>query len=207
MLPGASVQQAWDREYSEGYWEWLNSIQEVNRYALILGHLARRRGNPSLLDVGCGAGRLLDFIWCLPFEHYLGIDLSEEAIRQARTRDVPNAQFEVAAAESFVPDRRFDVLVFNEVVSYLKDPCAVMLRYQQYLNEGGLTIVSMVNLSLMGLVWKKLARGFDVVETATVQNGFKQAWTVRLLRPRVTRVERRAPVGDAWEGRAGKPSP
>ncbi len=192
MLPGASSKEAWEREYASGRWDSLRSADEANRYALILGHLVRRGGRPSLLDVGCGAGRLLEFISCLPLESYLGVDISEQAIQQARALNIPNASFDVGSAESFVPPRRFDVIVFNEIVFYLKDPNAVLLRYQQYLHDGGMMIVSMVDVPLSRMLWYRLGRVFETVETATVVNVHKHGWTIRVLRPRQTAKPPRA---------------
>src|SRR5262249_47190801 len=83
---GRTTQATWDRQYARGEWEGLKSVEESERYRHVadlcrLGHV-----RPTILDVGCGEGVLLDWLLHVTgaMPRYVGIDLSAEAIRRAR---------------------------------------------------------------------------------------------------------------------------
>jgi 2-polyprenyl-3-methyl-5-hydroxy-6-metoxy-1,4-benzoquinol methylase len=183
MLPGVSNKQTWEREYAEGAWRGLGTGDDADRYAIILGHLLRRANPASLLDVGCGSGQLLQFVSHAKLAGYVGVDISEEAITQARDRGFDKATFCAGTAESYTPDRTFDVIVFNEVVFYLKDPRTVLERYQTYLEPAGLLLVSMLDCPFSLLLWHKLSRGF-VTRQRTQVSGGALSWTIRALAPK-----------------------
>lgn len=185
MLPGTSDKQAWEDEYAGGAWEGLGRGGDADRYAIILRHLIRRSTPSSLLDVGCGSGALLDFVARADLTHYTGVDISEEALKQAQAKasGIPSTRFIAATAEAYTPDRSYDVIVFNEVVFYLQDPLAVLESYQQHLAPGGLLLVSMLDCPLARLLWRKLSRGFVTTERTQVGDG-SLSWSVRALSPK-----------------------
>lgn len=52
------------------------------------------KADATILDVGCGNGRLLDYLKKPAFESYLGIDISEELLKHARSTHLQkNVQF------------------------------------------------------------------------------------------------------------------
>ena len=193
MLPGLSNKQAWEREYADGVWSQLGNGADADRYAIILGHLIRRPGPSSLLDVGCGAGHLLEFASRASLSDYVGVDISEEAIDRARARDLPRTSFVAATAEQYVPDRTFDVIVFNEVLFYLRDPRAVLTRYQTYLNPHGLLLVSMVECPFSRLLWHKVSRAFATTQRTQVTAG-ALSWSIRALTPKEPEARWRGPT-------------
>jgi len=184
MLPGVSNKATWEREYAEGAWSRLGAGGDADRYAIILGHLLRRATTSSLLDVGCGSGHLLEFVSRADLTDYVGLDISEEAIKLAEARGFANASFHASTAEAYTPDRKFDVIVFNEVVFYLKDPRAVLTRYQSFLEPGGLLLVSMVECPLARLLWHKLSRAFVTTQRTQVGAGGALSWSIRALAPK-----------------------
>ena len=173
--------EAWDREYTEGAWDRLDAPSELLRYAVVFGQIYRRPNRPAVLDVGCGAGRLLEMVALLGYEQYVGVDVSEQAIERSRAMGLPNASFSVAFAESFDTDQRFDVIVFNEVMYYLKDPVEVAKRYSGWLRPNGLLVVSMYECGPATKVWKKLKDHFTTLHSARVTNEKKHTWNVRVL--------------------------
>lgn len=186
MLPGISSKETWDREYANGAWAGLNSDGDAGRYAILLGHLVRRGGS-SVLDVGCGPGRLLDFLSRGPLTTYTGLDISEEAIRVAReSAKAAEAHFAVSTAEAYSPDRKYDLIVFNEVVFYLQEPPAVLLRYHDYVEDGGQLLVSMFDCPYARLLWRRLGRVFDTTESTQVVKDRNHSWSIRALAPRAT---------------------
>lgn len=71
----------------------------------------------SVLVVGCGTGELLDAI--APGQG-VGIDISPNMIEEAQ-RNFPRHEFIVGDVETLELDRKFDVIIFSDVVGYLDD--------------------------------------------------------------------------------------
>ena len=75
------------------------------------------RGASSVLDVGCGTGRLLELFGEHPGMYRAGIELNKERARFART----NAKCDIyqVPVEQFESDRKFDVIILYNVLSHL----------------------------------------------------------------------------------------
>ena len=132
----------WDRMFSEGRWDYLDSIGEAARYALIAGYIHRRPSVNDVLDVGCGAGILIRYLDRSRIR-YRGIDLSQAAIDQARER-FPHDRFDAIDLASYEPasGELFDAIVFNEVLPHIDDPLGSFSRYCNYLRPHGIVIIS-----------------------------------------------------------------
>lgn len=71
----------------------------------------------SVLEIGCGAGHLLEL---LPNEDVVGVDISERQIAAARKR-IPRGEFHVLAGEVLALDRKFDFIVLSETLNFAAD--------------------------------------------------------------------------------------
>lgn len=174
----------WNREYARGDWERMNAESEFGRYALVHSHVCSQPTNPRVLDVGCGAGRLLKMISRVDHGDYVGVDLSVEAVQRARALGIERSSFEVGWAETFDTEHRFDVIVFNEVLYYLARPAEVVAHYQRMLNPGGLLVVSMFSCFSAWLIWRKLGKHFAFTQADRVTNQLRHSWDVRVLQSR-----------------------
>lgn len=95
------------------------------RYGRILRILdhdhARPAGVPSLLDVGCGWGGLLEYANAQGIRlRYTGIDLVEKMVAYARDR-FPDADVEVGDVRDLKGGGRFDYVVANGVLTQKLD--------------------------------------------------------------------------------------
>ena len=175
----------WDADYAAGKWEGLDSITEVAHYMLILGYLDYAVPQARILDVGCGHGRLLRLLARFGFAAYLGIDISSEAVEQARALSVPGTRFEVVDMNRWDTDERFDVVLFNESLYYAEDPRRVFERAVGWLAEEGIAIVSTFRQSpgsrriwtAVESVSPEVVAGCSVTDDAT---GY--TWDVRVMR-------------------------
>jgi SAM-dependent methyltransferase len=71
----------------------------------------------------------------------VGLDLADAAIRRAAERiSARTSRAPMAERES---DERFDVIVFNECLYYFDDPVALVRKYERFLRDDGVFIVSM----------------------------------------------------------------
>jgi 2-polyprenyl-3-methyl-5-hydroxy-6-metoxy-1,4-benzoquinol methylase len=182
-------QEAWDRQYREGAWESLNSIDEFAHYMVIAGYVYYFFESPTILDVGCGQGRLAELLAPSSFKSYLGIDLSTEALKRARSLEQPHATFRLADLNVWKPPRQYSVIVFCESLNYAVHPVTTLLRYARRLKRNGAVIVSLYRHRNHGRIWKNAERHFETAHSTTVINPKGETWDVRLLRPLPIRTE------------------
>ncbi|WP_197503408.1 trans-aconitate 2-methyltransferase [Mycobacterium sp. E740] len=184
MVNPPSIDEAtWDREYSEGHWAYLNELAEMPRYALIAGFMRYLQPVGSVLDVGCGTGQLVDWVWRESVQRYVGIDLSKVAVETA-SRLSAQARFEVADANTYVPDETFDVIIFNEVLYYSPDPGATLERYGQFLNPDGAFIISTFRNPGGVKMWRECRAHVELVDQVRCRGAAGLEWDIRLCRPK-----------------------
>ncbi len=133
------------REHGD-YWEFLSNDSESFRYAVI-ANCVRRRAHPgsslacTLLDAGCGSALLRQYLPVDLVKRYVGVDHDHRLLVRA---DVPACdQLRYGNLEEpLCTDESFDVIVFNEVLYYLRDPIAAIERCLPALRPEGRLIIS-----------------------------------------------------------------
>ena len=178
--------ELWDMRYEEGYSEnQLRSLNDFARYMIIAGYIRTLCKNPSILDVGCGDGILVEMMPTSWFDSYLGIDLSAEAIRKAEGPAAHSTAFKICNFEEWIPAQKFDAIVFNETLYYATDPAALVSKYAMFLNEGGLVIVSMCRfLHHPIMLWRKLGQRFETVDSTAITTHKGELYNVKAFRKR-----------------------
>ena len=179
--------ETWDRQYRAGAWDSLDSLDELGHYLVIAGYIHTLFASPAVLDVGCGPGRLGELLEGFACRSYLGIDLSPEAIKQARQRRATRGRFRVADLDRWTPPGRFSVIVFCESLNYATHPAFTLMRYTHALEPNGALIVSLYRHANHRRIWRQAARAFVVLDAATVTNRNAQTWDIKVLRPRSNR--------------------
>jgi trans-aconitate methyltransferase len=171
--------------YRAGRWDYLGSMAEIAHYMAIVGYASYGPGQPSILDVGCGTGRLLKLLEPFGFGAYLGVDFSGEALAAAEALGIENARFELANFLDWEPSRRFDIIVLNESLYYAPDGWAFLKKSLAWLTDMGFVIVSMYRQGDVARIWSALDAdsGVDVIESTTVQNAREQVWDIKAMRP------------------------
>ncbi|WP_380784343.1 class I SAM-dependent methyltransferase [Sphingomonas sp. R86520] len=174
----------WDREYASGHWRYLAGLPEMARMAVIVGYAAAAGSpNPVILDVGCGEGTLLKALRDLPYRTYRGIDLSPVAIERARASAGPRDSFEAVGADVLTPDEAPDIIIFNEVLYYLKDVEQLVSRYLSMLGPEGIAIVSVHVRRRHNHIWRSLGRVGRIVDQVMVRHSIGTAWQIALIKP------------------------
>ena len=179
----ASSADLLDGEYASGRWTYLGSLPEMSRYAVISGYCAGPSSPASALDLGCGSGVLRPWLARAGCASYIGVDLSEAAARQGREAAGDDAIFVAADVAAYVPDRRFDRIIFNEVLYYFAKPGDILRRYSSFLNPGGLFVVSLWESAEGREAWSRASGAVRLVDEVRLQNGSGVAWRVRLCAP------------------------
>ena len=125
-------------------------LEEVNPSVLRVGRrLHRDLALSSVLDVGCGYGALgRDFsrdglrVW--------GVERDPTAVTVASTRleRIVSADLDDAEKVSHELDgRRFDILLFSDVLEHTVDPESVVQRFLPYLDARGRVVISVPNVA------------------------------------------------------------
>jgi 2-polyprenyl-3-methyl-5-hydroxy-6-metoxy-1,4-benzoquinol methylase len=175
-----------DRKYRRGGFRFLDSLQELGHYLIVAGYIRALFRSPSILDVGCGHGRLPALLDGWPLGRYHGLDLSAAAIARARRRARRGMTFEVADLNDWQARESYDVIVFCESLNYAAHPAYTLRRYARALAPGGVLVVSLYRHHGPGALWRRtwrnVDRSFRTVDAMAVANDQGQAWDVKVLR-------------------------
>jgi trans-aconitate 2-methyltransferase len=105
-------------------------------------------GHESVLDVGCGDGKITaEIAGYVPDGSVVGVDSSKEMIEMACvdfTQDkYPNLSFQVIDARQLAFQERFDVVFSNAALHWIKDHKPVIAGIQKSLKSGGRILLQM----------------------------------------------------------------
>lgn len=116
----------------------------------ILQHWFQRRHlhNLTVLDVGCSSGLITQYIgvYC---GKTIGIDVDPHAIKIARKEygAKPNVSFKLASGTNLpFKDRSFDIVICNQVYSYVVNPKRLMDEIYRVSKVGGICLFTGDNL-------------------------------------------------------------
>ena len=179
--------RAVDDEYTRGRWDYLGHLPEMARYAVISGYCTYGDDVSTVLDLGCGAGVLHRWLRPLGLVRYVGVDVSSVAIEAAK-REWQDAATTFVAMDvaAYLPDRKFDVIVFNEVLYYFERPDEILKRFADYLEENGRFAISLWDSPESRLAWRRSRGSIHVVDEVRVCHRSGVSWQIRLCRPRVS---------------------
>src|ERR1700712_1664143 len=127
----------WEKQFNKGDWDYLESKDEAQHYQTILKFFDQQKNKNSILDIGCGKGVLYKYLkenGLLSGVDYMGIDLSETAIRAVLQR-FPETNFKQQDFENKSLEKKFDVIIFNESLYYFPLPLKIIDKcFSQNLN-------------------------------------------------------------------------
>lgn len=132
----------WNYQYNLGRWESLGDIQELSRFSVIAGYAQHLKPNGKILEIGAGEGYLQQRFDKSKYSLYYSTDVSDVAIANGKKHEDPKTKYLVADMNSYVPDQTFDVIIINEAIYYGDSVDEVLSRFNPYLEEGGIFIVS-----------------------------------------------------------------
>lgn len=153
----SSVQQAWAREL----------IKNLDL-----------RGNETVLDIGCGDGKVTAEIAShVPYGSVLGIDSSADMIRTAQSGfgkpEFTNLCFQVADASELPFENQFDIVFSNAALHWVRNHLPVLKGIFGSLRNGGrillqmggegnaAAIISVVNRMIATAKWGKYFENFE----------------------------------------------
>jgi 2-polyprenyl-3-methyl-5-hydroxy-6-metoxy-1,4-benzoquinol methylase len=143
--------------YDEYYTEANLQVPEIinKRVGEIIDGFAKHRQTNRLLDIGFGAGTILQIAQQKDWDVF-GVEVSKPAVEQAEKAGFSVFHGELGAAA--YPDHYFDVITASEIVEHLPEPQELFNEVARILRPGGLfwvTTPSAHSLSyrLMGVKW------------------------------------------------------
>jgi 2-polyprenyl-3-methyl-5-hydroxy-6-metoxy-1,4-benzoquinol methylase len=168
----SSTQVYWDSSLSSWAKTYLGGTIQIDLRNAITALLIKKFAShaKSVLDAGC-AGASLSICLNEKFDQYLGIDISQVAISEAkkltenRKKGPGKIDFVVSDLQAFETSEKFDVIVFNEVLYYLKIEYLekILNHYLNFLLPGGLIIISFKKDALSQLIHKQIRKQLDWV--------------------------------------------
>lgn len=170
----------WDHQYRQGEWDQLAG--EAARFDAVIALMHEHYSLPAVLEIGCGKALMLLRMKESEYAYFTGVDLSEVAIAYAKQYETGKVQFVAADMQHFTPDRKYDVIAFNESLYYAKDPVAVFARYIPYLNRGGSIIVTAFDNKYTAKLWPALQEQWVPVRSTSIKEG-ELVWNIRMYRP------------------------
>lgn len=181
------AKEKFDTEYRTGSWDFLNTIDEMANYMVVVGYVryfakSIKKTAPRVLDLGCGTGNLAELFGAYPLENYLGLDLSGEAVNQANRRNLPNAEFAAADFEDFRPDGKFDFIISTGAIHYARNPAELLKKYSKILNDDGKFVVSLWRHPSNKGIWRKIEKHFEIIDSTVVTNRKGVVWDVKVFR-------------------------
>jgi SAM-dependent methyltransferase len=156
-LPVEGEEEDYDCYYSESNLQVPEFIEK--RLNEIVGLFANYRETGRLLDIGFGAGTLLDVAQDLGWEAS-GVEVSLPAVEQARSKNLDVRHGGLRDAS--YPDNWFDVVTASEILEHLPEPVEDLREIVRILRPGGLFWATTpsaraISFRLMNLNWSVIS--------------------------------------------------
>lgn len=138
--------------------DWPNQEDAQKRYDTMLGVVKNLTENPSILDIGCGAGHFYEYLKALSLEqkvHYEGLDISSSFVRHCQSK-FPSLTWHCVdlLTESF--DQKFDYVVMNGVFTEKLD-----LSFEEMLAFWKRLLLKAFEICNQGLVFNVMSTQVD----------------------------------------------
>lgn len=166
--------QAW----VEGRWDYLRRYDEAMRCAVLATFIRHFAPHGHILDVGCGDGVLADHLSDNDIAGYTGVDIAPAAVERARARARSKLAFEIGDACSYIPQRSFDAIVYNECLYYLPSPVSIMHRHSEALTTQGVILCSCFLTPRTLPLIADIERAFFVLDVVNISVRKGLAWWV-----------------------------
>jgi 2-polyprenyl-3-methyl-5-hydroxy-6-metoxy-1,4-benzoquinol methylase len=137
-----------------------------------------------VLDVGCGYGVLAEAIekkgyavWGIE-RHDVAAALAGQRMTKVIHEDLTN----LGAVREAIKERRFDYLVFSDVLEHLQDPELILGSYLPFLKDSGVLIMSVPNVAAWNIRLRLLFGIFDYSDSGILDRTHLRFFTFKTAR-------------------------
>ena len=136
---------------------------------------------PALLDIGCGRGQLASAARDLSYRvtgiesHPAALDAAQNRVDKLLPVDLADQEKVTAALD----DRKFDIILFADVLEHTPDPLSVLLFYLRFLKPGGRIVVSLPNIACWDRRLALLFGHFDYADSGIMDRTHLRFFTFR----------------------------
>jgi trans-aconitate methyltransferase len=167
-----------------GQFENSEDADQAGHYLAICELVQRHVGEGTVLDVGCGSGRLYHYLTQhagMPAACYTGIDCCADAVRAAAAQ-FPEAGFGRRDYGRESVASRFDCVIFNDALHCFDDPAAILDKcVDRNMHACSVLIIAMA-ASQHDALWPVLAGRYRMVDEQTVTDGDGSAWLLHAFK-------------------------
>lgn len=164
----------WNREFSTGRWNCLIATEGDPVYPVLEKYCTKQ----GILDLGCGSGNTANELAPESYSNYTGVDVSDEAVKLAAERLAENVRlgkvrFLQSDIESYVPDRKYQVILFRDSIYYLPRGKlkATLDRYKNSLEPNGVFVVRVSDIGRhLKTIMRIIESDFEIVEKHLYEN-------------------------------------
>lgn len=166
MRPTTESFEKWNEEHAtrhdlDKFYNHPNPIFRYieNKRIRKLIELGEIKASDKVLEVGCGAGHILERI---PEGKLYGIDISEIQIKRAKERLGDKVELKKSPGEEIpYEDKFFDKILCSEVIEHVLDPIPLLKEMKRVLKDDGVLSLSIPNENLINST-KELLRTFGL---------------------------------------------
>lgn len=155
-------------------------------YLTICELVQRHVGEGTVLEVGCGGGRLFHYLTehaGMPAALYTGIDRCGNAVRRAAAH-FPEAGFARRDYGSESVASRFDCVIFNDSLQCFDNPAAVLDKCMDRNMHACSVLIVAVVAGQHDATWEWLAQRYRVVDEQRISDADGSVWLLRTMRLR-----------------------
>lgn len=117
--------------------------------------------NKKVLDIGCSSGTLGQYLKQHKQAAVFGIDISSQAIKQARKKLDQAFTLNIETDRLPFPQKSFDVIICADILEHLFNPLAVLKKLKPFLKNNGIFILSIPNIANIKIRSNLLLGRFD----------------------------------------------
>jgi 2-polyprenyl-3-methyl-5-hydroxy-6-metoxy-1,4-benzoquinol methylase len=193
LLPKYAVSGATvDAHYKNGDWSSMRSFADAGRYGVLAEWIRLLAPQGPILDIGAGDGLLIEALGSLDLE-YLGVDFARETVDAMQQQfGGVKRRFEFGEASTYVPSRRYPIILFNDMLYYMEEPVRHVKRLAAYLESDGIIIVASHLADAKIRLLDALLKEFDIVEKSYFVTGEHRTFVQLVLKPRVSETNKAA---------------
>lgn len=182
MKPTKETFEKWNEELAEKHdlEKFYNHPNFIFRYIeqkriQKLIDLAEIKSTDKVLEVGCGAGHIIEKI---KTGKLYGIDISEIQIERAKKKLNDRVELKKAAGENIPYDNKFfDKVLCSEVIEHVLDPREVLKEISRVMKDDGILSLSIPNENLINSTKKFLKKTglIKLIDNTKETNGWELA--------------------------------